>query len=274
MELHTHTAAEPGLLVNSYLLETDGGVIIIDTTLLNSDIAALRARAEAIGKPLLAVFVTHAHPDHFNGVHELVAGTRVPVYATTGVAQAIRDVADAKRTQWGPVYGDEWPALTAYPSVELADGERVIIDGLTITAHEFGGGESHADSVLTVDADGRTLAFIGDLAFAGTHPYTADGHVLAWLSTLDRLSTDLVDAEIFPGHGAPGTVALFDDQRRYLLYYAELVRRLSDGQPALTEPARAELETQMRRFLPDAPLTWMITLGADAVATELAGSNR
>jgi hypothetical protein len=26
----------------------------------------------------------------------------------------------------------------------------------------------------------------------------------------------------------------------------------------------------MRRFLPDAPLTWMIGLGADAVAAELA----
>jgi hypothetical protein len=30
----------------------------------------------------------------------------------------------------------------------------------------------------------------------------------------------------------------------------------------------------MRRFLPDVPLTWMIGLGADAVAAELAEADR
>src|SRR5215469_8740061 len=89
MRIHTYTAAETGLLVNSYLLETDGGVVAIDTNLLNSDIAALKARLAALKKPLLAIFVTHAHPDHFNGVLELVRERELPVYATVGVDRAI-----------------------------------------------------------------------------------------------------------------------------------------------------------------------------------------
>lgn len=272
--LHTYTAGEAGLFVNSYLLETDSGVVVIDTNLLNPDIAALQARVAAVGKPLQAVFVTHAHPDHFNGVFELIRHKdEVPVYATAGVAKAIREIADAKRAQWGPVYGQAWPAETAYPTVELADKESVEFDDLTIVARELGAAESHADSYLLATADGEPpSAFIGDLAFHGTHPYTADGHSEAWLAALDTLAIDLGTVrQLYPGHGAPTGPQLFAEQRRYLLYYRELVRRLADGQPLLTAKAKAELERELIRFLPQAALTWMIQLGADAVATELSG---
>ena len=44
----------------------------------------------------------------------------------------------------------------------------------------------------------------------------------------------------------------------------------ADGEPQLSEAAKSELSTALQAFLPDAPLTWMIGLGADAVAAELA----
>jgi len=271
--MHTYTAGESGLFVNSYLLETPTGVVVVDTNLLVSDITALQARLAALHKPLLGIFLTHAHPDHFNGVSQLVRDREVPVHATSGVAKTIRDIADAKRAQWGPVYGAEWPAETYHPNTELRDGEEVHLDGLTITAHELGEGESHADSYLLVrPADAEPVAFIGDLAFHGTHPYTADGHTTAWLALLDRLIPELAGTRrLLPGHGAPAGVDLLAEQRRYVMHYREVVRRLSGGTDHLDDAAKAELETTMRRFLPAAPLTWMIGLGADAVAAELAG---
>jgi hypothetical protein len=85
------------------------------------------------------------------------------------------------------------------------------------------------------------------------------------------LASELAGAHhILPGHGAPTNVSLFDEQRRYLLYYREVVRRLADGAPTLSDDAQAALERAMQRFLPQAPLTWMIGLGANAVATEIA----
>ena len=259
--IHTYTAAETGLFVNSYLLETPTGVAVIDTNLLVDDIEALRARLKALRKPLRAIFVTHAHPDHFNGVSALVRDREVPVYALAPVAKVIRETADAKRAQWGPIYGDQWPADTYYPNTELADGDQVDIDGITFTAHDLGPNESHADSYFV--ADGR--AFIGDLAFHGTHPYTADGHTTDWLNTLERLEKELQGLRLLPGHGQPGGVELLAEQRRYLLHYREVVRRL--GTP-LSDAAKAELTAAMCRFQPDAPLSWLIALGADAVAAE------
>ena len=270
--VHTYRAAESGLYVNSYLVEGESGVVVVDTNLLVSDIEALRARIRALKKPLLAIVVTHAHPDHFNGVFGLVQDREVPVYASAEVGQAIEEIAEAKRAQWSPVYGAEWPAETYYPNSLLSDGARVQIDELSFTVHGLGAAESHADSYLVLTSNGSAgLAFTGDLAFHDTHPYTADGHSGAWLDALDALSGGLAGiGTLYPGHGSPAGPGLLSDQRRYLLYYRELIRRLSGGEPQLSEAAKSELSAAMRAFLPDAPLTWMIELGADAVAAELA----
>jgi glyoxylase-like metal-dependent hydrolase (beta-lactamase superfamily II) len=264
--IHTYTAAEAGLLVNSYLVEATDGVVLIDANLLRSDITALAARLEALRKPLLGAFVTHPHPDHFNGL-PFVVGDDVPVYATAEVADTIDRIADAKRAQWQPVYGDEWPDRHRVPDRTLSTGDGVTLGGLTFTVHGVGAAESHADSYIVLGED----AFIGDLAFNGTHPYTADGHTGGWLAALDPLADALDGAALHPGHGASGGVGMIADQRRYLMMYRETVARLAGGAPALTEEQRAELTGVMTRFLPGAPLEWMIGLGADAVAAELAG---
>lgn len=263
--IHTYTAGEAGLLVNSYLVETTDGVVLIDANLLLSDVRALAARIEALHKPLLGVFVTHAHPDHFNGL-PVLAGDEVPVFAAADVADTIARIADAKRARWQPVYGDEWPDRHLVPDHPLSTGDVVELGGLRFILETVGPAESDADSYLTLD----DRAFIGDLAFNGTHPYTADGHTGRWLATLDTLPGALDGARLYPGHGAPGGVGMLADQRRYLMMYRETVRRLAAGASSLTDAQRAELTDVMVRFLPDAPLSWMISLGADAVAAELA----
>ena len=272
--IHTYRAAESGLYVNSYLVEAESGVVVVDTSLLVSDIEALRARLRALNKPLLAILVTHAHPDHFNGVFGLVQDKEVPVYAASSVARVIGEIAEAKREQWQPTYGAEWPAKTYYPNSPLADRAEVRFGDLTFTVRELGPGESHADSYFLLSADGRRqAAFTGDLVFNGMHAYTADGHSARWLAALDMLDGELADVgALYPGHGVPAGPGMFAEQRRYLLYYRELVRRLSGGQATVPAPARAELDGAMQAFLPGAPLTWMIGLGADPVAGELAAA--
>jgi glyoxylase-like metal-dependent hydrolase (beta-lactamase superfamily II) len=274
--VHTYRAAETGLLVNSYLIEGDEGVLVVDTNLLVSDIEALRARLDALKKPLTGVVVTHAHPDHFNGVFGLVKDREVPVYAAHSVARVIQEIAEAKRAQWSPTYGEEWPAETYYPNTLVADGEPIRFEGTAVSLHEVGPAESHADSYLLVRfPGGYPVAFIGDLAFHGTHPFTADGHSGAWLAALNVLSDRLAEVRVlYPGHGEPAGPQVLADQRRYLLYYREMVYRLAEGEPELSEAAKQELDRSLQAYLPGAPLTWMVGLGADAVAAELASEAR
>ena len=272
--IHTYTAAVDALAVNSYLVTTAEGAVLIDASLLVSDARALAARIAALRVPLRAVFVTHAHPDHFNGL-PFVAGDDVPVYATRQVTETIRQIAEPKRQQWQPVYGTQWPDTYRVPDNPLSDGTAIEVAGLSVTVHAVGAAESHADSYLTVNSTGDAgtpAAFVGDLAFHGIHPYVADGHTGAWLTALDRLERELAGTTLYPGHGRPGGPEMFAEQRRYLMMYREVIARVGAGASRLSEDQRTELADTMSRFLPGAPLDWMIGLGADAVAEELAAS--
>jgi glyoxylase-like metal-dependent hydrolase (beta-lactamase superfamily II) len=268
--VHTYTSGETGLLVNSYLVEGAEGVVAVDAPLLLSDGRAFRARFDALHKPLLGVLVTHPHPDHYNTVTQLLAGDDVPVIALAGVDQEIRERDDAKRAQWGPMFGDEWPSSATFPTQVVADGATVELGDVRLTALDLGACESASETVWLLDGGGA--AFVGDLAFNGTHVYLADGHTAAWLEALDRAEETLGSVQtLYVGHGAAATPAVLAEQRRYLLMVREAVGRIAAGRADLTEEEAAEVAALMGRFLPGAPLGWLVSVGAPAVAAELAG---
>ena len=267
--VHTYRSGETGLFVNSYLVEGSDGVVAIDAPLLLSDGRAFRARLEALHKPLLGVLVTHPHPDHYNTITDLLAGEQVPVIALPEVAREIRDKDAAKRAQWSPMFGDEWPQSATFPNREVEDEESVDLGDLRFTAWDFGPAESESETVwLLGDGD---VAFVGDLAFNATHAYLADGHTEAWLRAIDRAEDALGGVgTLYVGHGAPAVPAVLAEQRRYLLMVRQVVRGVAGGRAELSEDEANEVARAMERYLPGAPLGWLVSAGAAGVAAELA----
>src|SRR5689334_20256040 len=95
--------------VNAYLVETANAVVAIDSTLTVSDARALRSAAARLGKPLAAVLVTHAHPDHYGGAVELIGDDEIPFVAASGVDAVIRRDDEVKEQIIRPMFGEEWP---------------------------------------------------------------------------------------------------------------------------------------------------------------------
>lgn len=273
VQIHTHASGEQGLFANAYLVETARGIVVIDATLTRTESRALRARVEALGKPLLAVLLTHAHPDHVAGVTELVGSADTPIVALSSVERLMQATEAAKRAQWGPIYQDEWIERWTYPTQLIQDRDQVTFDGATYRVYDLGpGGDCDANSLWLLEATPK-VAFIGDLVFHGTHAYTSDNHVLAWLANLEQARALLADVPtLYPGHGQPGGLDLLDAQRDYLLAYCAAIKELAAGKPVLSEEAKGRLVARMKQVRPGAGLTFLIGLGADAVATELAGS--
>ena len=272
--VHVHAADAAGIYVNAYLIETENGVVAVDGMLTVSDGAALRASLDSLGKPLLAVLITHGHPDHYNGIGELVRGLDdqgVDIVATQSVSDIIVRDDESKEAQWKPVFGDEWPDTRTFPNRVVAPGETLVFDDVAFTVHNLGPGESHFDSYWTMDTD-APAAFIGDVVFNGVHSYTADGHTAEWLANLAALAPELADIDtVYPGHGGSGGPEILEDQRQYLELYRDTVATLAQGQTTLDEQAKETLTQTMKDHLPTDKLEFLIALGADAVAAELTG---
>jgi glyoxylase-like metal-dependent hydrolase (beta-lactamase superfamily II) len=272
--IHTHACGEGGIFVNAYLIESRAGVVAVDATLSESESKALRKELEAIGKPLLAVLVTHPHPDHVAGITNLVAQDSPEIVATQPVLDLMRKLEAPKRKQWEPVYGAEWVPRWTYPNTIVKSGDKLTFDGVTYSVLDVGpGGDSEANSVWFVEAPGRT-AFTSDLTFNGTHSYVADGHLLAWLANLSRLERLCAGMPIvFPGHGAAAAPeTLIGAQRAYLLTLAGHVKELANGRPSLSDDEKKELERRMVAYLPAGGLTFLIGMNADPIARELNGA--
>jgi glyoxylase-like metal-dependent hydrolase (beta-lactamase superfamily II) len=273
LTVHVHASGEGGIFANAYLVETPGGVVVVDATLSETESRTLRAELTALGKPLLAVLVTHPHPDHVAGITNLVGTDDAKIVATRPVLDLMRRMEEPKRKQWGPVFGDEWVPRWTYPNTVVQSGDTMVLGGTTFSVLDLGpGGDSEANTVWFIDQPRRT-AFVGDAVFNGVHSYAADGHLLAWLAGLGRLEQRCADMDlVFPGHGAPAHPnQLFPAQRAYLLTLVSHVHELADGRPELTDGAKQELARRMQQYLPGGGLAFLIAMNADPIARELTG---
>lgn len=271
--IHRHACGEGGIFVNAYLVETKGGVVAVDATLSESESRAFRAELEALHKPLLAVLVTHPHPDHVAGITNLIANDTPQILATQAVIDVMQAIEEPKRKQWGPVYGSEWVQRWTHPNTVVQNGDRVTFDDVRYSVLDIGaGGDADANAVWFIEGPART-AFLGDLTFNGCHSYVADGHLLAWLANLSRLEGLCAGmASVFPGHGpALASKPLIVRQREYLLALASNVKELAEGRTELSSEQKAELERRMSAYLPNAGLTFLIAMNADPIARELNG---
>lgn len=274
-KIHAHISGEKGIFANAYLIETTNGIVVVDSTLTVSESKTLKARLDSINKPLLAILLTHPHPDHVAGVTNLVTSSSadVPIISLESVKRIMNSTEEAKRIQWAPIFKEEWISKWTYPNQNVKDREAVTFDGLTYRVYDFGpGGDSDANSIWILENEPK-VAFVGDLIFNGYHPYIADDHLSDWLKNLERARDLLINiTKLYPGHGQPGSVDLLESQKKYLLTYADAVRELSGGKSILKEEAKGELTQRMEEFLPGAGLSFLIVQSADPVAAELAAN--
>lgn len=265
MSVLVHRVEANAFPVNAYLVETPNGVVAVDSLLAVSDARRLRGRLESLGKPLLAVLVTHPHPDHYAGLTELVTGRDVPILATEGVAHVIRRDDAEKETVLRPMFGDEWPRERTFPNRTIEGGETVTFDDVSFRVLDIGPGESPHDSIWVVEGE-PSVAFVGDVVYNHMHGYLADGHHAAWLRNLERVrGLFAADTVFYVGHGEPATPALIDWQAGYIRAFLDAVRATDAGGDTAVE----QVTGPMREYLPAEDLLFLMQLSVEPVRERL-----
>ena len=242
------------LTVNVFLVETEHGVVVIDGATAVSTSREIRGIVDnQISKPILAVLLTHGHPDHYVGVGEIIQGLDVPVFATQGVIDFAK-YQDKEKFE-GLLrrnYGDDLPTTRVFPNRVVQNDETVRLDGVAFQVQDFGPCESDADSSWTVETGGVKHIFLGDLIYNHTHCYLRDGHAPNWLTALNTLLNQNDHRTVFhPAHGDECGIEMIYWQEAYIhAFLATLQSMLGQGD-TLTETDKAVLVAHMQSFLPN-----------------------
>lgn len=185
-----------GNIVNCGFIEVPEGVVVIDTGPSLRYGQALKALIEQTvpGKPILRVYITHHHPDHFLGNQAFDASV---IAAPQQVIDNIAAEGNAFADNMYRLVGD-WMRGTApvLPGLALSEATEEV-GGRHFSLYYLSG---HTSSDFVVRDDQTGVVFSGDLAFMFRAPTTPHAQLEQWNESLGIL--EKIDHElILPGHG-------------------------------------------------------------------------
>jgi len=263
--VHRFEAKVADFFVNAFLVETEHQVVAIDATLAISSSRALREMVDReIKKPLVAVLMTHGHPDHYTGLVELTRDLDIPIVATRGTLNFAMAEDKEKEPTAIYIFGDDYPRKRIFPNKIVADGYQATYDGVTFTLKDYGPGESDDDCVWHLDINGVKHAFIGDIFHNHMHCFFRDGHAPQWLKILDQLTRDFDHkAVLYTAHGDPCGTEMAFWHKGYIEAFLCSLSSMLGGRDALNEAEKETLVKKMQNYLPNNKTLFLLTYQLD-----------
>jgi glyoxylase-like metal-dependent hydrolase (beta-lactamase superfamily II) len=263
--------------VNTYWMSVPDGLLVIDTGRNVSGGHRAAAAIRQTGKPVVAILITHPHPDHVGGAGALREEfPDVPMYASEATAAWMR----ADPLGFYPLARQadpDFPAQLTYPDRTFPADQVLDIGGVQLHTAQFGPGESETATAYYEPAS--RILFSGDLTGEHVTPALLEGRSCGWLTNLERLAQRFPDAlTAYPGHGSSDeSASQIAEQDAYLRTFRGLVRPATLAESAAgADVAPDELRSivaELDRQYPDFPLVASLPnlqeLNIAAVAGEL-----
>ena len=209
--------ANQGFMNNPGVVLTSEGAVIVDPgSSLQSGEMVLRMLKDVTDQPVVAVFNTHIHGDHWLGNQAIRAAyPNVPIYGHTEMLAMIKDGA-----------GDTWVelmdkltegatkgTLVVGPDKALNHGDTIKVGNKTFRIHHHGQAHTRTDLMIEVVED--SVVFLGDNVTTNRIPRMTDGNFTGNINSVDRI-LEVEATTWIPGHGNTGDTAMVKGYREYL----------------------------------------------------------
>lgn len=235
------TPENKGMMSNVTFVNTSAGVVILDSgSSLQIGEMAIRMIRRVTSKPVIAVFNSHFHGDHWLGNHAFAKhfGAQLPIYALPHTIEQIKGI---EGNTWRTLM-ERWTnqstagTRTVAPNQPVAHGQRMHFGDVELRMHFYGRAHTHADLCVQVVPD--ALTHVGDIAMANRIANIDDGSYPGTLKYYEQLKQAAGEQLWLPGHGL-ASKDLLDRYGQFLAgIYEPCLQAVKDGASEAEAKAR------------------------------------
>jgi glyoxylase-like metal-dependent hydrolase (beta-lactamase superfamily II) len=208
------------------LIHGERDAVLVDTFLTVEQSNGLADAIVASGKTLKAIYVTHAHGDHFFGIK--VLQDRFPsakALATPAVVARMKlQVTPEKLNgRWRKLFPNQIPDVISI--ADPLEGDEIDLEGNKLVVVRVGHTDTDDSTCLHVPSIGLVVA--GDAVYNGIHPFLNESNRqtrLEWIAALDKIDA-LKPLAVVAGHKIPGnddSPRNVDETRQYIRDFIRL----------------------------------------------------
>lgn len=244
VRLHTYLADPKGAMVTSHIIEGTSSLVVVDGQFQPHAALELKAYVQSLAKPVRRLIVSHAHPDHWFGIHHF---RKMGVHAGPMTAKFLKENAAAVVA--------ERKADSSAPEVAgtLAEGSETL-DGITLRYRLVL--DTEAPEILVIEVPAVGAAIVQDIVYNKVHAVVSR-QIDTWVGVLKDLEKRGKEAPIIlSGHGEPASPADLPG----LVAYLEAVKPLLNANTGKPDQAKAITDDIAKAF-PTYRLPPLLTLG-------------
>jgi glyoxylase-like metal-dependent hydrolase (beta-lactamase superfamily II) len=234
------TPENRGLMASIVFVVTAAGVVVLDSgASLQIGEMVIRMIRAVTPKPVVAVFNSHFHGDHWLGNHAFARtfGPDLPIHA---LPPTIAQIRGTEGSTWRTLM-ERWTNQATLgtevvaPNRPVHAGQRFSFGDVTLVMHHHGAAHTTSDLCVQVVEDG--LTHVGDIAMANRIANIDDGSYPGTFRYYAALKATLGDQLWVPCHGEPGR-DLLDTYGRFLAgIWEPCVQAVKDGRDEATAKA-------------------------------------
>ena len=195
-----------GFMNNPAIVETSNGLVLIDPGSTYQVGKNVLAEIEKISqKPILAVFNTHIHGDHWLANHAI--SEKYPDVKIYGHPAMIEQATGDEGARWVRIMdqltsGMAKDTKVVVPKNKIVHQQVINIDGEAFKAHSIV--PAHTDTDIMLEHIGSKTVFLGDNGFVRRlGRFDDSSSILGSIKVLDYVSA--LNAKVYvPGHGKSG----------------------------------------------------------------------
>jgi glyoxylase-like metal-dependent hydrolase (beta-lactamase superfamily II) len=166
---------------------------------------AIRMIKKVTPLPVIAVFNSHFHGDHWLGNHAFVEeyGIQLPIYA---LAKTIETIKGIEGNSWR-ILMERWTNQSTVgtkavaPNRVVTHGQKLKFGNLDFVMHHYG--RAHTDADLSVQVIQDKVTSIGDIAMSNRIANIDDGSYVGTFKYYKALTESAGEQIWLPGHGQP-----------------------------------------------------------------------